>query len=308
MTRRERLETQANRRREWADIREQKAESAMEASSRAVEGIPFGQAAALLAVQGKSPRTTEAYRSAVRRFLAWAQGPPTVELLAAYVAELKGKASASTVNGALYGCKAAIMQAAQGMPARELAVLKTGLDSIRAVKPSVPEVRVVSAQERKQIEAQLQPRLAVLVRFLYASACRISEALAILGSDLQVDASHTVRIRIRGKGDKERHVRIPKALLEEINALYARPGRSLLFETRRGTAISRNYVSYQIEQAARKAIGRTVSAHDYRHSRATDLYRKYGRVKAVAQYLGHSNPAMTERYYLADSFTDSELE
>ena len=40
---RERLERRAERREEWADSRERKADAAMDASRQAVEGIPFGQ-------------------------------------------------------------------------------------------------------------------------------------------------------------------------------------------------------------------------------------------------------------------------
>ena len=44
-----------------------------------------------------------------------------------------------------------------------------------------------------------------------------------------------------------------------------------------------------------------------RHSRATDLVRDTGRIKAVSRLLGHSDEAITLRYYVKDSFTDSEL-
>ena len=43
MTRRERMEVRLEKRRDWAKSRERKSEAAFETSSRAVDGIPFGQ-------------------------------------------------------------------------------------------------------------------------------------------------------------------------------------------------------------------------------------------------------------------------
>jgi len=71
--------------------------------------------------------------------------------------------------------------------------------------------------------------------------------------------------------------------------------------------MGRQYVSHEIARAGKKALGRTVSAHDYRHSRLTDLYHATGRLKAVSQYAGHASTATTSAYYLADRLTDDEL-
>lgn len=53
--------------------------------------------------------------------------------------------------------------------------------------------------------------------------------------------------------------------------------------------------------------GRPASAHVLRHSRATDLLKKTGRIKAVSRLLGHASEATTLAFYVKDSFTDEEL-
>jgi integrase len=275
---------------------------------RPTPAIPAG---ALLAVKGKSQRTTEAYRGAVSRFVAWAAtARPTAELFACYIAELKEAGRpASTVNQALYAGKAALLQAAQaeGMAARELAVMKAALDSIPALKPGPPGIRVLSAEERRAILGALNPRLALLARFLYVTACRVSEALSLRVQDVKEAPGSLAELRVLGKGRKERHVKCPAALLREILQVYDRPGRVWLFETMKGKRISRTYVTHAIAEAAQRAIGRQISAHDYRHSRLTDLYHSTGRLKAVSEYAGHASTSTTAAYYVRDELTDEEL-
>lgn len=55
------------------------------------------------------------------------------------------------------------------------------------------------------------------------------------------------------------------------------------------------------------ATERSVSAHVLRHSRATDLIERTGKVKGVARILGHASEATRLRYYVRQSLTDEEL-
>ena len=183
-------------------------------------GIP---AAELLKVRARGSLSTDEYRRAVRAFLAWADPrSPSAELFAAYIeSSRKAGASASKLNRDLYGGKAAILQAAQrqGMSSRELAVLKTALDSIPGAKTNAPEIRVISPEERARLIAALPLRVRLVARFLYATAARVTEALQVRLADLKDDGER-VLLRFHGKGRKERWVRIPVSLLEEIEAEY----------------------------------------------------------------------------------------
>ena len=75
-------------------------------------GIP---AAELLKVRARGSLSTDAYRRAVRAFLAWAGlRSLTAELFAAYIeSSRQAGVSASKLNRDLYGGKAAILQAAR---------------------------------------------------------------------------------------------------------------------------------------------------------------------------------------------------
>ena len=104
-----------------------------------------------------------------------------------------------------------------------------------------------------------------------------------------------------------RQVRIPAALLKEIDAEYQGDARVHLFESKHGQPFTRQYITREIGRAARRVLGRSVSAHQLRHSRATDLYQSTRRLKAVSALLGHSGVDTTARYYVRDDFSDAEL-
>ena len=59
----------------------------------------------------------------------------------------------------------------------------------------------------------------LVARFLYAIAARVTEALELRLFDLK-QVGECVLLRFHGKGRKERWVKIPASLLEEIEAEY----------------------------------------------------------------------------------------
>ena len=270
-------------------------------------------ARSLLAVKGGSSVTTETYKGAVRSFIRWAKERGRglgAEALAEYTAALREEgAGVSSFNLALYAGKAALLQAARraGMSARELALLKGTLDSLKGIRQANPEVRVVSPEERRRLLEALPLRVRLVARFLYATGARVSEALVVRRDQVVIDGERVVVRLIKTKGDRERRVRIPPALLEAIDAEYSGPDRVHLFESRNGQAFSRQYITREIGRASKRVLGRKVGAHVLRHSRATDLYERTKRIKAVSELLGHATVDMTAKYYVNDKFTDDEL-
>jgi integrase len=96
-------------------------------------------------------------------------------------------------------------------------------------------------------------------------------------------------------------------MFEEIEAAFGGEGREYLFETLEGGPFSRQYVTREIARAARRVLKRRITAHDLRHSRATDLFQKTKHLKGVSEMLGHASTATTARFYVRDSLTDDEL-
>ena len=261
-------------------------------------------ASVLLAVKGRSEGTTATYRAYVQGFVRSAH-PQTVEGFAEYIEEMRGRRPASSVNLAIAAGKAAFLQAAQrgGMSARELTLLKGALSELRNVRQQTPEVATVTPEERRLLFAALPLRVRLIAETLYQTGARVSEIVGLRRDRVKVNAH--VELRLDGNGGKERQGTITPDLYRRIMATF--PGGEYLFETGRGHPFSREYVTREIARAARRALGRSVTAHVLRHSRATDLLARTHRVKAVSLLLGHADEAVTLRYYVKDSFTAEEL-
>lgn len=261
---------------------------------------------ALPKVQGRGQRTTEAYRRAVLKFLS-SDYPPTVLGFAQYITELKDKRkySAATINQVLAAGRKAFLQASQemGMSKREVSIIRGSLASISRVKQGPPEVSTVTPEERSLLFKALPLRIRLIAEVLYITGARITEVLEVQRKHIKTNGS--VELRLMGKGQKERTAKIPASLYRRILAEY--PDGKYLFETGGGQKFRRSYVSREIARASHRVLGRMVTAHTLRHSRATDLLATTHRIKAVSRLLGHADESTTLHYYVKDSFSDEEL-
>jgi len=122
----------------------------------------------------------------------------TAELFASYI-EASRRLAASKPNRDLYG--------GRGMSTRDLAMLKSALDSIPGAKTNAPEIRVVSPRGASSAYNGLAPQVRLIARFLCATAARVTEALELRLTDLKHDGER-VLLRFHGKGRKERWVRM----------------------------------------------------------------------------------------------------
>ena len=264
-------------------------------------------AQALLGVKARGELSTLAYRAALEAFLKSGHAV-TVEGFAGYIHALKRTRSASTVNQALAAGRKAFLQAAErlGLPAKEISLIRGALGEIPAVKKGPPDVSVVSPEERSALLAALPLRMRLVAETLYVTGARVSEVLTIRREQIKAQgANGTVELRLYGKGGKERTARIPAELYRRILQVF--PRGTYLFESSHKKHFRREYISREIARAARRVLGRSVSAHVLRHSRATDLLASTGRIRAVSRLLGHSDEATTLRYYVHDAFSDEEL-
>jgi integrase/recombinase XerD len=261
-------------------------------------------AEALLQVKGAGELTTAAYRSALRAFLGSGR-PLTVDGFAAYIHQLRRTRSAATVNQALAAGRKAFLQAAErlGLPAKEISLIRGALGEIPAVKKAPPDVAVISPDERARLLEALPLRVRLVAETLYVTGARVSEVLIVRRDQIKTNGS--VELRLYGKGGKERVGRIPAELYKRILQVF--PKGTYLFESSHKKHFRREYISREIARAARRVLGRSVSAHVLRHSRATDLLAATKRIKAVSRLLGHSDEATTLRYYVHDAFGDEDL-
>ena len=154
----------------------------------------------------------------------------------------------------------------------------------------------------------------LLVELLYTSGCRVSEAMALDVSDLDVAAESAL---ITGKGGRQRHIFFGQRCHEILGAYLPlrrlhlgelqerRNARSLssalaptaLFINRRGGRLSQRSARNLVAGAAERAgIEQRVSPHSLRHSFATDLLDGGADIRVVQELLGHASLGTTQVY------------
>lgn len=140
----------------------------------------------------------------------------------------------------------------------------------------------------------------IIVLFLNCGM-RLSE---LVGIDITDISFEEMRMRVLGKGNKERYVFLNKACISAINAYLAVRKKSetdckALFLSSRGTRISKRRVQQIVETALKEAdLGnRGLSTHKLRHTAATLMYTYGGAdMMTLKEILGHESTSTTEIY------------
>jgi len=147
-----------------------------------------------------------------------------------------------------------------------------------------------------------------LLELMYATGCRVSEAVGLDRAQLHLDRG---LVLLSGKGDKERFVPLGEpavaALSNWLSAgrvqMLARLRKqkgahvSAVFINQRGGRLTRQGWFSRLRAHAKAAgIARPVSPHKLRHSFATHLLEGGADLRSVQALLGHADIATTQIY------------
>ncbi len=157
--------------------------------------------------------------------------------------------------------------------------------------------------EKKASSPMLGARDEALFSFLYASGCRISEALSIKVRDLDFASG---QVLITGKGNKQRFVFFGKtaaAVLQTYLPLrqqvVAKSGTATeaLFIDYKGNALTSRGATWILKQYKMNAhIDKNVTLHTFRHTFATHVLENGADIRAVQELLGHAGLSTTQIY------------
>lgn len=165
--------------------------------------------------------------------------------------------------------------------------------------PKVPNQlaeRILSEGEVRALFAAARGRHAILLRFLYASGARISEACALRWKQVHASPNRTATVTLHGKGGKTRHVVLPVSVASELEAMRA-DDEAFVFTTRTRNPLHPANVAKMVRATAKRAgIARRVSAHWFRHAHASHALDRGAPVSLVQASLGHASLATTGRY------------
>lgn len=189
---------------------------------------------------------------------------------------------------------------------------------LRKPKDTLAQRLLDRASVIKMIDAEPNPRNRALMRLLYVSGIRSSEAINLKACDLLKHDSGG-QITVTAKGGKTLAVWIDQTTWEMIQdcckpmethssteaMCYATSEASLeasalqqyIFHTDSGRPLHLNHV-LKIVRAAAKRVGimKPVSPHWLRHATATHLMDAGVSLRSIQEHLGHETITTTERY------------
>ncbi len=143
-----------------------------------------------------------------------------------------------------------------------------------------------------------------VLELLYGSGLRVGEVAGLTAQHVDIERR---RVRVLGKGDKEREVPMSDLAVVAMQR-YLAEGRPLmtpappevppeLFFNRRKKRFSERDIRTMVGRYGGTLLpGRRVTPHTLRHSFATHLLEGGADIRAVQELLGHASVATTQRY------------
>jgi integrase/recombinase XerD len=167
---------------------------------------------------------------------------------------------------------------------------------------------VQAIQEAPNPDSWSGQRDRIMFRLFYNTGARVSEIVGLRVSDISLDQGP--RVRIRGKGRKERSIPLWKstaiALRQWLDRIDQSPTSPLL-PNAFGKPMSRSGVESRLKKAAAIATknqpslkGRRISPHTMRHTTAMHLLESGVDLTVIALWLGHESTLTTHMYMEAD--------
>lgn len=147
------------------------------------------------------------------------------------------------------------------------------------------------------------PKYKLFFKLMYFGGLRIGEVTELQRQDIQQEG-----IIVRGKGNKQRFVYLPLAIMNELaeyTSVYQ--GSSYIFYAESANACTDQPLSLvharETFQAAKERAGlpQGLHPHNLRHTSATHFHEHVGDLAATQKFLGHARPETTMLYaQLAD--------
>ena len=153
----------------------------------------------------------------------------------------------------------------------------------------VGKVEYLTEDEYIQLLSAIEnPEHKLLLRLLWETGLRISEALHLKFNDIYPDGLNVV-----GKGSKQRFIPGQTPLLGELMRYRETHGDSRIFQK----ITTEPGALYMMRRYAKKAgLGKRIHPHLFRHSFAINFIKQTGDPFSLQDVLGHANMDMVKIY------------
>ncbi|WEV41546.1 site-specific tyrosine recombinase XerD [Bifidobacterium sp. ESL0682] len=268
--------------------------------------------------RGLAKSTVKAYAADIRKYLDWLDAQGIKDLVDVTSHDVESYVAALDEAGESGRSKArrlASVHEFHNFALRQGVVADDVSSRVKAPKAnghlpdvlSVDEViRLLDAASMGGSDDPVVLRDKALLEFMYATGCRVSEAVDADLNDMDVDERVVV---LTGKGSKQRLVPLGEYAIKALQryTTIGRPQleskgkggkeRRAIFLNKRGHRISRQSVWEVVKTAGERAhITKPLHPHTLRHSFATHLIQGGADVRTVQELLGHASVTTTQIY------------
>jgi integrase/recombinase XerC len=270
----------------------------------------------LLHQRGYSPRTLTAYAGDIEQLLAFVRelpGSGPVEIgrreLRLWLAAISDRCTTRTLARKLGSARAFFVfleergQVSEN-PARLLTMPKVR-QRLPLVLPADEAAELMGAPLAQDESEAVAARDSAILELLYGAGLRVGE---VVGLDLEAIDLRALRLRVLGKGRKERFVPLGlpartalERYLEHRPSFVREPAATAseraLFLGVQGRRLGARQVQTAVRRYGLLTNGRPdVHPHALRHSAATHMLEGGADLRAIQDFLGHESVATTQKY------------
>lgn len=159
---------------------------------------------------------------------------------------------------------------------------------------TLPDILTIE-EIRKIINIVENIKHKLIIKLLYGTGLRVGEIVELKKENLNFNEG-LIHIQL-AKGKKDRFVKIPISLSEDLENYCKLNSKKYLFESNRGGKLTIKSIQKIVKNSAKKAkIKKRVYPHLLRHSFATHLLEAGTDLRIIQKLLGHSDIKTTQIY------------
>jgi len=159
---------------------------------------------------------------------------------------------------------------------------------------SLPNI-LTTEEIRKMINITINLKHKLIIKLLYGTGLRVGEIVKLKKENLNFDEG-LIYVKFT-KSKKDRFVKIPISLGEDLENYCKLNSKKYLFESNRGGKLTIKSIQNIVSNSAKKAgIKKRVYPHLLRHSFATHLLESGTDLRIIQKLLGHSDIKTTQIY------------
>lgn len=243
-----------------------------------------------LEIRNFSGKTVKSYIYFVEKFMSYAKNKKMDEdIVKDYIQKLIKKQDPSVVSS-------------------NLSAIKFFFENVLKKKISIPHPKrnkkiplVLTVEEvKKLIDATSNIKHKLIIKLLYGCGLRVSEIVNLNKGDFDFPEG-LIHIKL-SKGKKDRFVKIPDSIKDELESYSRLNSEKIFFPSARGGKLTTATIQKIIKNSAKKAgIKKNVHPHTLRHSFATHLLEQGIDLRIIQKLLGHSDIKTTQIYLSVSS-------